>query len=692
MALDATRASLLKHSIWLLLGNTTLGLLSIPFLIPSASPLVYVISFTPFYLLLFSSLWLLHRGSRQAAAWTLVVGVFLLQGLGNFFNSGGAEQAMASFINLILLAGFALSRRAGMATAGVALVGMVAYLLMYDQGMLPPPIFPLSLQERIPIMGLTVLTTGGLVAIAVTHVTWAFNQEQKTRRQAQASSASLAKSLAENDLRARLSGDLVGMGRRLLTSTKTSEHLGLLADTLVAVDGLHAVSLLGEDGTVLVERGWDGQLPPQAEKKDVTLEGLHHRYIIRVHGTTEFLRSDAAADFYRAAAGLLSTAEARLEAERKLQSADQLQAIARLAAGVAHDFNNVLVSIQGGLELAQLQLQRGENPRAQLSSASHATERAVRLTRKMGFLTDSREQTRTPTRLAPVLQDLCESMQDSLPEGVKLVLWTPLPQVRLVADRVEFEQIVLNLVNNALYAIPDAGTITLEARVPNELPGTVRVDVRDTGTGMPPGVLERIFEPFYTTRVDAGGHGLGLTGVRSLVERLDGKIAVESTVGHGSLFSVWLPLAAGASAESTRDEQPGDSSRGPLMAPLTGQYVLLVDDEPDVRDVVAALLESLGAVVHIVESGEQALEGLDSIEGITLLLTDVRMPEMDGHELLRRARAAGHQLPAVLASGFDPQDPSDSAGLQPYSRLAKPFKRAQLLDALLALLGTAEDS
>ena len=155
---------------------------------------------------------------------------------------------------------------------------------------------------------------------------------------------------------------------------------------------------------------------------------------------------------------------------------------------------------------------------------------------------------------------------------------------------------------------------------------------------------------------------------------------------------MWLPLAEGASAESTPDQQPVDSSRDPLMAPLTGQCVLLVDDEPDVRDVVAALLESLGAVVHIVESGEQALEGLDSIEGITLLLTDVRMPEMDGHELLRRARAAGHPLPAVLASGFDPQDPSDSAGLQPYSRLAKPFKRAQLLDALLALLGTAEDS
>ena len=141
-----------------------------------------ILVFTPFFAVMLTSLWLLNRGLREASAWTLVIGIFVLQGLANFFNPGAAEQAMASFLNLILLAGFALNQRAALVTAGLALSAMAAYLLLNEQGLLPPPVFQLSLIERLPAIGLTVLTTGGLVTIAVSPAAWAFNREMRARR------------------------------------------------------------------------------------------------------------------------------------------------------------------------------------------------------------------------------------------------------------------------------------------------------------------------------------------------------------------------------------------------------------------------------------------------------------------------------------------------------------------------------
>ena len=232
--LDEIRTSLLRHSLWLLLALTIVGLIVLPLMVTSVPTHLSILVFTPFFAVMLTSLWLLNRGLREASAWTLVIGIFVLQGFANFFNPGAAEQAMASFLNLILLAGFALNQRAALVTAGLALSAMAAYLLLNEQGLLPPPVFQLSLIERLPAIGLTVLTTGGLVTIAVSHAAWAFNREMRARRLAQDSSASLSEALAENALRARLSHDLVGMGQRLMTSRGSSDQLGTLADTLLA--------------------------------------------------------------------------------------------------------------------------------------------------------------------------------------------------------------------------------------------------------------------------------------------------------------------------------------------------------------------------------------------------------------------------------------------------------------------------
>ncbi|MEC7946311.1 MAG: ATP-binding protein, partial [Myxococcota bacterium] len=355
-------------------------------------------------------------------------------------------------------------------------------------------------------------------------------------------------------------------------------------------------------------------------------------------------------------------------------------------AGIAHDFNTLVVSIRGGGAGAPLQLPRGRSAVSQLSAVELAAERAVRLTRSMTSLTDSREQPRSPTPLAPVLRELVDSMVDGLPDRVTLKLEAPVPDVCLAADRVELEQIIFNLVSNANEAMLDAGTIDLGISIPDEEPRMLRLDVRDTGAGMGPDVLARMFEPFYTTRAEVGGHGLGLTSVQSLVDRLGGRISAASEVGVGSCLSVWLPLSPGdGGARPSGGGADVAKASEVKQGALEGLSVLVVDDEAEVRDVVTALLESLGARVEGVGSGPEALESLAGSQPYSLLVTDVRMPGMDGHALLRAARAAGHGLPAILSSGFDPADPEDADELRPFRRLAKPFRRDQLLQCIQGL-------
>lgn len=682
------RGSLLKHSLWLLLANTTLGLVLVPLTVSSVPVSLFIAGFAPFYAVILLSLWLLGGGRRQAAAWTVVVGIFALQCLGNFFNPGAAEQAMASFINLILLAGFALNQRAGLLTAIVALAGMTAYLVMSDQGLLPTPMLELSLMERLPLIALTVLTTGGLVTIAVTHVTWAFNREQRARRLAQDTSASLSDALAENALRASMSQDLVGMGQRLLTSTSQEDQLRTVAETFLGVKGITAVVLRDSNGVDLLERVKPGSLQTGSCTLRVPMKVPHCEVEVVLSGRESLLQSEATADFSRTAAGLLRTAGARLEAERQLQQAERLQALGRLAAGIAHDFNNLLLTIQGGVELAQVRLREGRPPEPQLLAVQDATARAVRLTRRMGTLTDSKEQQRHPVSLAPVLRALVASARTTLPAGVALEVVEPLPLAELTADEVELEQIVLNLINNAAESIDGEGTVTVSVREGDSERGAVVLEIRDTGSGMSRSVADRVFEPFFTTRQAAGGHGLGLTGVKALVDRLDGGIAVESAVGEGSRFSVLLPVATFGSpaAVGTGEDAVAACASSDASFELVGHHVLVVDDEPEVRNVVGLLLDSIGAVVTTAGSGEEALELLAEKSDITLLVTDVRMPGMDGHALLRAVRDAGHGLPAILASGFDPDELKDALRLTPFTRLAKPFRRDQLLAAVRSVV------
>lgn len=681
--IDEIRASLLRDMSLLLLGTTTLGLVVVPFTVTSVPAWLYAAAFAPFYLVIAAALGLLRFGARRAGAWVLVIGTFLLQALGNFVNPGAAEQALASTINLILIAGFVLGRRAAGVVAGVATVAVLAYLWAAEHALLPDAMFPLTLDERLPIIALTVITTGGLMAVSMGHVTRALSSEKRSRLVAQESSQSLSIALDENALRTRLGEDLVGMGERLLQSRVPLDQLSVLVETMGGVAGVDSVQLSTEQGRVVV--GW-----PSARAGSTTsgadsvlrlrLEGADQPYIIELRGDPFLLESAAAADFFHTAMGLLRTAHARLRAERQLQQAEQVQAVARLAAGISHDFNNLLVAILGGLELAAHHASEGRDTRPSIQIAQRAAHRAIGLTQKMGTLGGVRGDDAATASLREALGSLIGSLGAGLRPDIQLRIVSDIPDVYVSADEVELGQIVENLVNNAAEATPGNGEIRLSAAVEDT---SLLLSVEDTGKGMAPEVLSRVFEPFFTTRKGVGGHGLGLAGVQALCQSLGGSIEARSTPGVGSVFRVRLPLADGPVRSNLGSTGAGAGAG--RTGPLHGHRVLLVDDDAQVRAMVAELIRSLGAEVHAAGSGAEALEALSTLDTVTLMVSDVRMPGMDGHDLLRRVRADGHSFPTVLASGFDPVDPPDADAMGRFVRLAKPFSRAQLLEAVEAL-------
>jgi CheY-like chemotaxis protein len=259
---------------------------------------------------------------------------------------------------------------------------------------------------------------------------------------------------------------------------------------------------------------------------------------------------------------------------------------------------------------------------------------------------------------------------------------------RALADPNQLELALLNLCVNARDAMPMGGTLTIAADVASDsdwakIPARdyVRVSVIDTGTGMDRETLGHAVEPFFSTKETGRGTGLGLSMVHGLAAQLGGHFAISSTPGKGTRVELWLPTASAATATSPRREAHAD----PLQPAARALGILLVDDEELVRDGIAMMLRELGH--RVVEAGGAA-EALDKIQNglqVDVVVTDYKMPRMDGAELARRLHRWQPQLPILLITGYSgPAD--DTVGL---ARLAKPFRQAEIAGALAKLVPAA---
>ncbi|HEX7615913.1 MAG TPA: response regulator [Thermoanaerobaculia bacterium] len=380
--------------------------------------------------------------------------------------------------------------------------------------------------------------------------------------------------------------------------------------------------------------------------------------------------------------------------EAQLQQAQKMEAVGRLAGGVAHDFNNLLTVIQGYGELLAASLEGDPEKRESVVEIVKAADRAAALTRQL--LAFSRRQV-LETRVldvGAVVADTEKMLKRLIGEDVEVVVVKPAALGRVKADPGQIEQVVLNLAVNARDAMPRGGRLTLEladadldaplvAAFDAIPPGRyVVLSVTDTGSGMDTETLGHIFEPFFTTKEKGKGTGLGLATVYGIVRQTGGYVAVETAPGAGTTFRIYLPRCA----------EPMSGIRRSVSSRQGTETVLLVEDEPAVRNLAKVVLEHRGYTVLVAENGAAALDVVSRDPRlIHLLLTDLVMPGMNGRELASRVLALRPAIKVVFMSGYAadvatdfPADPASGFLSKPFTERALTAKIREVLDALPA--------
>jgi len=386
----------------------------------------------------------------------------------------------------------------------------------------------------------------------------------------------------------------------------------------------------------------------------------------------------------------LQAEASKRQLEEQLRQSQKLQAIGTLAGGIAHDFNNILAIILPNLHLALEEQGKDERLLEYLLPARQAAERARELVKQI--LTFSRQESRRRrvTDLVGCVREACGLIRTTLPSGITLDLAVADTTPAILADETQLNQVLLNLCTNARHAMGEQGGVIQVSLGPvmvseheaGELSGLrpglhAVLSVRDSGCGIPEDLQGRIFEPFFTTKQPGKGTGLGLSVVHGIVREHEGAIRIESRVGEGACFRLYFP--------ATVEPREGDSDgMAQILEVGDGRRIVLVDDEGEVRRIIAILLERGGYVVEAYADPSSALERLQVVDRpCDLLVTDYHMPGMNGLELARLVHAAQPTLPILLMSGYGGQsDPALLADCGVLGILDKPVTRDQLYQVI----------
>jgi len=379
----------------------------------------------------------------------------------------------------------------------------------------------------------------------------------------------------------------------------------------------------------------------------------------------------------------------RMEAQRALEEAreallhsQKMEAIGQLTGGIAHDFNNLLMAVLGSLELLSKRLPDDARARALLDNAVQGARRGATLTQRMLAFARKQELVVEAVNVSDVVRGMTALLQRSLGPTVQLVTRIPweLPPVRTDAN--QLETALLNLILNARDAMPEGGTIRIEAFAEGAADAAgqglksgdyVRLVVTDEGSGMDELTLARAAEPFFTTKGVGRGTGLGLSMVHGLAEQSGGQLRLSSKLGEGTRAELWLPQAEGIVRAHVRPDE--GTAASPDTPSLT---VLAVDDDDLVLTNLTAMLEDLGQRVLAASSAAEALS-LVSRNTVDLVITDFAMPKVNGVQLATALTAMYPNLPVVLATGFAELREGEAKALP---RLAKPFTQADLARVL----------
>jgi signal transduction histidine kinase len=386
--------------------------------------------------------------------------------------------------------------------------------------------------------------------------------------------------------------------------------------------------------------------------------------------------------------------EAKKSLEEQLRQAQKMESIGVLAGGVAHDFNNLLTVILGFSEFALYDLAPGTKPYDNLLHVQHAAERATGLTRQLLLFSRSQEPSLVCIDVKKTLTEILKMIQRLIGEDIAIATdFTDAP-CYILADIGNIEQVIMNLAVNARDAMPGGGKLTFAvARVALDEPECctiygsrpgeyVSITVGDTGSGIDDTTLQNIFDPFFTTKEEGKGTGLGLSVIYGIVNQHQGWINVQSKIGYGTEFTIFIPLSVDAAAERKIEED--------IIADLKGQgqKVLVVEDDVAIREWCMVALEEGGYTVVLAGNAAEGIaEFKKAADETALVISDIVMPDRSGFDLAQQITILKPHTPIILMSGY----PGDHSGYgrineTGYLFLQKPFTMVQLLQTVMQAL------
>jgi PAS domain S-box-containing protein len=390
--------------------------------------------------------------------------------------------------------------------------------------------------------------------------------------------------------------------------------------------------------------------------------------------------------------------EALRQAENQLRQAQKMEAVGQLTGGIAHDFNNMLTGIIGSLDIMRRRIARGQTDQLErfMDSAVASAQRAASLTHRL--LAFSRQQTLDPKAVdvAELIVSMEDMLQRTLGETVRLKSSTTAGLWQALSDVNQLENAVLNLAINARDAMPEGGSLTIEAenihldaaaaaKQAEVKPGDfVVVSVTDTGEGMPADVLAKAFDPFFTTKPIGQGTGLGLSTVYGFLRQIGGHAEIRSEPRRGTTVRMFLPRFVG---EAVAGQEDGDPSARPEGS---GETVLVVEDEETVRILIVEVLAELGYRVLQAANGEEAIRHVKAGGPIDLLISDVGLPGLNGRQVAEIARANRPGLRVLFVTGYAAKATVRSSFLEPgMDLIAKPFNMGELAAKISEMLTPA---
>jgi PAS domain S-box-containing protein len=384
-------------------------------------------------------------------------------------------------------------------------------------------------------------------------------------------------------------------------------------------------------------------------------------------------------------AGTLLDITDRKDLETQLLHVRKMDAIGKLTGGIAHDFNNLLAAVIGGLGMIERRVPLTDEHRKILAMAQHAASQGTDLVSRL--LAFARKQKLEPAAIdVDALASTVSNLLSHTLGGLVEISWDVDADVgHPYADEAQLELALMNLAINARDAMPEGGTIAISARNAqlrkrddvDLAPGRYVVfTVADNGCGIAADMLERVMEPFFTTKEIGKGTGLGLSMVYGFANQSGGAMRIESREGEGTRVELWLPRARDGAAKPRAIESVASN------APTSSFNILLVDDHDGVRKTTAALLEDLGHFPVAAADGTTILQILDADPGrVDLIISDYAMPQVSGIEVIRRARLIRPKLPSIIITGYADSSAIDLAG-EDVIAVSKPFTPAQLKDAI----------